>query len=119
LNFFAKVPVEVTSPQIRNVGTAMTMTPHNHALLAEASRFAERLGASLTLIHTGTSESETQAYLKEAASELTISHEKNIVWNQTEPAHALLSAAEQAGIELLVAGAFEGLCSIVGVSWAA
>jgi nucleotide-binding universal stress UspA family protein len=98
----------MTSPQIRKVGAAMTMTPHNHALLAEASRFAERLGASLTLIHTGTSESETQAYLKEAASELAISHEKNIVWNQTEPAHALLSAAEQAGIELLVAGAFEG-----------
>jgi hypothetical protein len=47
LNFFAKVPVEMTSPQIKKVGAAMTMTPHNHALLAEASRFAERLGASL------------------------------------------------------------------------
>jgi hypothetical protein len=67
--------VEMTSPQIKKVGAAMTMTPHSHALLAEASRFAERLGAPLTLIHTGTS----QAYLHEAAKHLAISHEKNIV----------------------------------------
>jgi hypothetical protein len=48
VNFFAKVPAEMTSPQIKKVGAAMTMTPHNHALLAEASRFAERLGSSLS-----------------------------------------------------------------------
>jgi hypothetical protein len=82
LNLASKIVnavVEMTSPQIKKVGAAMTMTPHSHALLAEASRFAERLGAPLTLIHTGTSEAQSQAYLHEAAKHLAISHEKNIV----------------------------------------
>jgi len=84
------------------------MTAQSDALLAEASRFAERLGAPLTLIHTGTSEAESQTFLEEAASRLAIPHEKHIVWNQTEPSQALVSAAENARVDLLVVGAFEG-----------
>jgi hypothetical protein len=38
----------------------------------------------------------------------TIPVEKHIVWSKSESAQALLSAAEQADIELLVAGAFQG-----------
>ncbi len=99
---------EMSSPQISKLGVAMTMTPQSTALLAEASRFAQRLGATLTLIHTGTSETESRAFLQDAASDLAIHHEKHIVWNQTEPAPALASAAEKAEIEMLVVSAFEG-----------
>ena len=53
-------------------------------------------------------ESESQALLREAANQLAIPVEKHSVWSQSESVQALLSAAEQAGIELLVAGAFEG-----------
>ncbi len=100
--------VAMTPPKIRNVGAAISMTPQSDALLAEASRFAERLGVPLTLIHTGTSETESRAFLEAAAGRLAIPHEQHIVWNQTEPAQALASAAEMAAIELLVVGAFEG-----------
>ena len=86
----------------------MTLMPSSHAVHAEASRFAQRLAAPLTLIHAGVSESETQAYLYEAANRLSIVHEEHIVWNQKDPPQALLAAAEQSGVELLVVGAFEG-----------
>jgi nucleotide-binding universal stress UspA family protein len=99
---------EISSPEISKLGVAMTMTSQSTALLAEASRFAQRLGATLTLIHTGTSETESQAFLHDAASRLAIHHEKHIVWNQTEPAPALARAAEKAEIEMLVVSAFEG-----------
>ncbi|MGB8465991.1 MAG: universal stress protein [Terrimicrobiaceae bacterium] len=95
-------------PQIKTVGVALTLIPHSHAVLAEASRFAQRLNASLTLIHVGTSEAESRALLQETADRFAIPHEKTIFWNQKDPAQALLSAAEQSGVELLVAGAFEG-----------
>ena len=98
--------IEMT-PQIRKVGVAMT-TMHAHSLLAEASRFAEQLGVPLALIHAATGKTESQAHLREAANQLAIPIEKHIVWSKSESAQALLSAAEQADIELLVAGAFEG-----------
>src|SRR5258705_13910822 len=83
-------------------------TMHARSLLAEASRFAERLGVPLALIHATTGEAESQAHLREAANQLAIPIEKHIVRSKSESAQALLSAAEQADIELLVAGAFEG-----------
>jgi nucleotide-binding universal stress UspA family protein len=86
----------------------LTLTPQSEAILSEASRFADLFGASLTVIHTGTSEAESQLYLDEAAERLAISHEKNIIWNQSDPADALLQAAKKCGIDLLVAGAFDG-----------
>jgi nucleotide-binding universal stress UspA family protein len=95
-------------PQVKTVGVAMTLMPSSHAVLAEASRFAQRLDAPLTLIHAGVSESETQAYLYETADRPSIVHEEHIVWNQKDPPQALLAAAEQSGVELLVVGAFEG-----------
>ena len=95
-------------PQIKTVGVALTLIPHSYTVLAEASHFAQRLNASLTLIHVGTGEAESRAHLQETAHQLAIAHEKTIVWNQKDPAQALLSAAEQSGVELLVAGAFEG-----------
>lgn len=82
-------------------------TMHARSLLTEASRFAERLGVPLALIHAATGEAESQAHLREAANQLAITVE-NIFWSKSESAQALLSAAEQADIELLVAGAFEG-----------
>ncbi|MGB8168545.1 MAG: hypothetical protein WCF18_13695 [Chthoniobacteraceae bacterium] len=91
----------MTLPQFKKVGAAITMTAQSDALLAEAVRFAERLGAPLTLIHTGTSEAESQTFLQDAADRLAIALEQHIVWNQTEPAQALVSAAEMAGIDLL------------------
>jgi nucleotide-binding universal stress UspA family protein len=106
-NFASESP-KMEPPQIKTVGVAMTLMPHCDAVLAEASRFAQRLGAQLILIHAGTGEAESQAYIQEAAERLSIPHNEHIVWNQTDPFSALLAAAERSGVELLVMGAFEG-----------
>jgi hypothetical protein len=85
--FLKMAVIEMTSPQIRKVGAALT-TMHARSLLAEASRFAERLGVPLALIHATTGEAESQAHLREAANQLTIPVEKHIVWSKSESAHA-------------------------------
>jgi len=90
------------------VGVALPLTPHLDAVVAEASRFAARFGASLTLIHAGTSEAESGAYIEAAAQRLGIPHEQKIIWNQTDPAISVMTAAANAGIDLLVVSAFEG-----------
>jgi nucleotide-binding universal stress UspA family protein len=105
---FQLTELGMESPEISRVGVALTLMRHSEPVMAEASRFAKRLNASLTLIHVGTSEAESRAHLDEAANRLSIPHEHHIVWNQQDPAQALLKAAEQSGVELLVMGAFEG-----------
>jgi nucleotide-binding universal stress UspA family protein len=85
------------------------MMPHTDALIAEASGFAARLGATLTLIHTGTSRAEKADRLDEITRRLGISHEAHVIASSSDPADALLRDGENAGIDLLVAGAFEGL----------
>lgn len=96
-------------PKISKIGAAITMMPHADALIAEASRFADRLDATLTLIHTGTSREEKASHLDEITRRLGISHEAHIIDAALDPAEALLCDAETAGIDLLVAGAFEGM----------
>jgi nucleotide-binding universal stress UspA family protein len=85
------------------------MLPHADALISEARQFASRLGATLTLIHTGTTHAEKSAYLDEIVQRLSIAHEAHIIEESAVPGTALLQDAENAGIELLVAGAFEGI----------
>jgi nucleotide-binding universal stress UspA family protein len=99
----------LSPPDIRKVGAAITMQPHADALIVEASRFADRLDATLTLIHTWTSRAEKSDRLDEITQRLGISHEAHVIEGTVDPAVALLRDAENAGIELLVAGAFEGL----------
>jgi nucleotide-binding universal stress UspA family protein len=68
-----------------------------------------RTGATLSLIHTGTSQEEKSAHLDAITQRLGIAHEAHIIGTTVDPADALLRDAEKAGIELLFAGAFEGL----------
>ncbi len=60
------------------------------------------------MIHAGTSQEESRAQIQEAADRLGIAHEKKIVWNQTDPAEAVMSAAAKEKIDLLIVGAYEG-----------
>ncbi len=100
------VPFDHMNPS--KVGVALTLTPHLDALVSEASQFARRFDAPLTLIHAGTSEAESNTYIQAAADRVGVPHEKQIVWNQTDPADAVMAAAAGAGIDLLVVGAYEG-----------
>ncbi len=89
-------------------GVALTLTPHLDALVAEASRFASRFSSPLTLIHVGTSQAESSAYLTAAADRVRAAHAAKVLWNQFDPAEAVMTAAATEKIDLLVVGAFEG-----------
>lgn len=89
-------------------GVALTLSSGLEPLISEASHFAERFGLPLTLIHAGTSKEESRAQIQEAADRLGIEHEKKILWNQTDPAEAVMSAAAKEQIDLLIVGAYEG-----------
>jgi nucleotide-binding universal stress UspA family protein len=90
---------EMEYPQIKRVGVGLPGTPQSDAVFAEASRFAARLNASLTLIHAEVTKAEHKSP--------GIAHEKH-VGNQTDPSKAVLEAVVQNRIDLLVMGAFDG-----------
>jgi nucleotide-binding universal stress UspA family protein len=96
------------TPAIEKVGAGITLTSRSDVVLVEASRLAHLLGTSLTLIHTGASRAASEDYIRDAAAQLNINHTEEVVWNQSDPAEALLTAARQHEIDLLVCGAFEG-----------
>jgi nucleotide-binding universal stress UspA family protein len=96
------------TPAIKKVGARITLTPHSDVILLEASRLAHLLDASLTLIHTGARQIASEDYIRHAAARLNICHSQEVVWNQSDSAEALRTAARQHEVELLVCGAFEG-----------
>lgn len=98
----------LTAPPIRKVGAGITLSSYSETVLAGAARIAGLLEALLTLIHTGASQAASEEFIRDTATALGVSHEKEIVWNQTEPAEALHIAAEKQDVDLLVCGAFEG-----------
>lgn len=89
-------------------GVALTLSSGLDPLISEASHFARRFDVPLTLIHAGTSKEESRAQIQEAADRLGIAHEKKIVWNQADPAEAVMAAAAKENIDLLIVGAYEG-----------
>jgi nucleotide-binding universal stress UspA family protein len=95
-------------PQIRQVAAAITNSPRMVGVLAAAWHFAERLNAPLLLIHAGASHAQKQAEFREAMFQLKMPRETRIVWNEGEPAEAIVTAAEKEGVDLLIAGVLEG-----------
>ena len=93
---------------LSKAGVALTLTSGLDPLISEASHFAKRFDVPLKLIHAGTSKEESRAQIQEAADRLGISHEEKILWNQTDPAEAVMSAASKEDIDLLIVGAYEG-----------
>jgi nucleotide-binding universal stress UspA family protein len=78
------------------------------AVLAAAWHFAKRLNAPLLVIHGGAPDAQKEAEFREAMFQLEMPRETRIVWNEGEPAGAIVSAAEKEGVDLLIAGALEG-----------
>jgi len=78
------------------------------AVLAAAWHFAERLKASLFVIHGGAPEAQKEAEFRDAMSQLEMPRETRIVWSEGDPAGAIVAAAEKEGADLLIAGALEG-----------
>ena len=77
------------------------------AVLAAAWHFAERLNATLLVIHGGAPDAQKEAAFRDAMLQLEMPRETRIVWNEGEPAGAIVTAAEKEGVDLLIAGALE------------
>jgi nucleotide-binding universal stress UspA family protein len=95
-------------PQIRRVAAAITISPRMVAVLAAAWHFAGRLNAPLLVIHGGAPDAQKEAEFRDAMFQLAMPRETRIIWNEGEPSGAIVTAAEKEGVDLLIAGAFEG-----------
>jgi len=95
-------------PRIRRVAVAITISPRMVAVLAAAWHFAERLEAPLLVIHGGAPDAQKETEFRDAMFQLEMPRETRIVWNEGEPARAIVNAAEEEGVDLLIAGALEG-----------
>ena len=78
------------------------------AVLAAAWHFAERLNAPLFVIHGGAPDAQKETEFRDAMFQLEMPRETRIVWSEGEPAAAIVSAAQQERVDLLIAGALEG-----------
>jgi nucleotide-binding universal stress UspA family protein len=95
-------------PRIRRIAAAITISPRMVAVLAAAWHFAERLNAPLFVIHGGAPDAQKEAEFRDAMFQLEMPRETRIVWNEGEPAGAIVTAAAKEGVDLLIAGALEG-----------
>src|SRR6478672_7012682 len=95
-------------PQIRQVAAAITTSPRMVGVLAAAWHFAERLNAPLLVINGGAPDAQKEAAFRDAMFQLEMTRETRIVWSEGEPARPIVTAAENEGVDLLIAGALEG-----------
>jgi len=95
-------------PRIRRVAVAITISPRMIAVLAAAWHFAERLNASLFVIHGGAPDAQKETEFRDAMFQLEMPRETRIVWSEGEPPDAIVAAAKKEGVDLLIAGALEG-----------
>ena len=61
------------------------------AVLAAAWHFAERLNAPLLVIHGGAPDAQKEAEFRDAMFQLEMPRETRIVWNEGEPAEAIVT----------------------------
>ena len=60
------------------------------------------------MIHGGAPEAQKEAEFRDAMFQLELPRETRIVWNEGEPAGAIVTAAGKEGVDLLIAGTLEG-----------
>lgn len=92
----------------RQIAVASTFSPRFQAVLAEADRFARRLGAPLSVIHAAAEHAEAIERFFDALEPLGRSHDTGILWSVGDsPTEAIVAACERGGVDLLLAGALE------------
>jgi len=95
-------------PPYETVAVASAFSPRFLQVLAEGKRVRDRLGQQLQLIYVGTRDDETVRKFAAAFLELALPEDSAIHFQQGEdPAAAILEAARQHEIDLVVAGALE------------
>jgi nucleotide-binding universal stress UspA family protein len=92
----------------QHIGVASAFSPRLNAVLAEAGRIAHLLESPLSIIHAAPHSDENAARFAEAIEQVALPKDIPILWSEgISPAEAILTAAREASIDLLVAGALE------------
>lgn len=91
----------------RHVGIAVALSPRLQPLLNEAAAQAFLMGERVSLLHAGERTEATAQALREALFTAELDPETPIIWQPGAPDEALLAAAADNDVELLVAGALE------------
>ena len=91
----------------RSVAVASAFSPRFMPVLTEAKRMAERFEAPLSLIYVGQRSSETEAKFRGALEHLQLPLATPIIYQEGDPASAILQACQANAVDLLLAGALE------------
>jgi nucleotide-binding universal stress UspA family protein len=94
-------------PFYRSVGVASTFSPRFLQVLAEAKRIRDRFDSALSLIYVGEQDGETKKKFADALAQLNLPQDSQIHYQKGEPAAAILRAAAESKVDLIVAGALE------------
>jgi nucleotide-binding universal stress UspA family protein len=96
-----------SEPFYRSIAVASTFSPRFVQVLAEAKRIRDRFDAALSLIYVGRCDEETTKKFGSALTQLALPADSKIHYQEGEPAAAILRAASDNHIDLIVAGALE------------
>jgi nucleotide-binding universal stress UspA family protein len=98
----------MTEAPYKTIAVAATFSPRFHQVLAEANRIRERFGAKLNIIYVGKKDAASAAKFSEAISQLKLPADSALHYHEhSDPATAILGAADKLKADLLIAGALE------------
>jgi nucleotide-binding universal stress UspA family protein len=95
------------SSPYRNVAVASTFSPRFKQVLAEAKRIRDRFDARLHVIFVGERTRDAAEKFANALAEFDLPADVPIHYGKGTPAKAILGAAEENNVDLIVAGALE------------
>ena len=97
----------MAQPLYRSIAVASTFSPRFVQVLTEAKRIRDRFDTRLSLIYVGQCDEGTTKKFDSALAQLALPADSKIYYQEGEPAAAILRAAADNGIDLIVAGALE------------
>lgn len=90
-----------------HLAAACALSPRLHSVLAEAQRFTGLFDARLSILHAGEHTAAHEELFRAAFDAAGVPADTPIHWAGGPPAPALIGLAENAHVDLLVAGALE------------
>ena len=91
----------------RRIAVASAFSPRFEQVLAEAKRVRDRFDADLNLIYVGDKEEQTERRFADALGAMGLPADSLVHYQTGSPAEAIIKAASENNVELIVAGALE------------
>lgn len=89
----------------KKIATAIAFSPRLKANLNESVRIAQKLDATLVLIHIGTKTIEKENMIHQFLKELMFETNLKIIWKEGDPVEVITSITHNLKVDLLIAGA--------------